>query len=225
MDENEKIENKKSDNNISVPKPLFALLIIALCAAVCYSAYNAGYMKGLAKVQSSQEVPAVAAPEQNVDPVPQPAPEGNNNPGFDAGNFFRGMTPFNPAGNEGNAGNEKPEAPKEEQNHTQGAFLDIVASTVSDEAKESYNLPSGVLIMKVSEGGAAENAGIKAHSVITAMEGQNISSMEELKGILADKHPGDTVSVTLYEPTEDHGYEQKTITVTLSDGEAVSKER
>lgn len=224
MDENE--IKKNDNNNISVPKPLFALLIIVLCAAVCYSAYNAGYMKGISKAQAFPGAPEAAVPEAKADPAPQPAPEGGSDGGMDYGDFFRDIMPFHqdgqgePGGGEGAKENEDA-GPKQ----AQGAFLDIVAGTVSDEAKESYNLPAGVLIMKVSKDGAAEKAGIKEHSVITECDGKTVAGMEDLKAILSNKAPGDVVEITLYEPTEEHGFEKKTINVTLSDGEAVSKER
>lgn len=223
MDEN---EIKKNDNNISIPKPLFALLIIVLCAAVCYSAYNAGYMKGISKAQAFPGAPEAAVPEAKADPAPQPAPEGGNDGGTDYGDFFRDMIPFHQDGQKEPGGTDGAKENKDaDPKQTQGAFLDVVAATVSDEAKESYNLPAGVLIMKVSKDGAAEKAGIKEHSVITACDGKTVTGMEDLKGILSNKAAGDTVEVTLYEPTEDHGFEKKTISVTLSNGEAVSKER
>ncbi len=257
---------KRNDNNISIPKPLFALLIVVLCGAVCYSAYNAGYMKGISKaeikpfppdnaVAAGQSVPAgnndagsFNGDQGNVPGNDQGNAPGNdqgiapgNDPGNDLGDFFRDMQPFNYGnngnntpgnghhdeegqhdGNQGNAANDNGSGNTDGQ--VQRAFLDIRGYTVTDEERSSYNIPAGVMIMKVSEGGAAEKAGIKEHSVITAVDGKTISSMEELKGIIADKNPGDTVMITLYEPSDYHGFEEKTISVTLSDGEAVSKD-
>lgn len=263
----------KNENNISVPKPLFALLIVVLCIAVCYSAYNAGYMKGMGTAPTGNAVaesaPPANAPEANAGTQTTPAdngpaqnapaerPDGNDfggngsrDPGYDLREFFRDMQPFD--GNKGDDRGENPDNggstddagnggnntdPGNGGNNTdagngsdaeavkQGAYLDIVGYTVTQEEKDSYNIPDGVLIMKVSEGGAAEKAGIVAHSVVTAVDGKNIATIEELKGTLKDKKPGDTVQITLYEPSENHGFVQKTVSVTLSDGEAVSKER
>ena len=223
MDENE--IRKEHDSNISVPKPLFALIILVLCGSLCYSAYNAGYMKGVEKAQGPHETVAPQAPESQGNAAPVNPFEGDKGSGSngDDWNIFRDNNPFAPK----DGGSEKaPEnsGPKENERTAQGAFLDIVAATVSDEAKESYNLPSGVIIMKVSKNGAAEKAGIRDHSVITAVDGKTVSTIEELKGMLSDKNPGDMVQITLYEPTENHGYAQKNISVTLSDGTAVSKD-
>ncbi len=223
MEENE--TKKERDGNISVPKPLFALLVLVLCGSLCYSAYNAGYMKGVEKNGIAREIPNAPAPEASNENPPANPFEGDKGSAQngDDWNIFRDNNPFIPREG-GNENAPKNDPPKEEENRTQGAFLDIVAATVSDEAKESYNLPSGVIISKVSKNGAAEKAGIKEHSVITAVDGKTVSTIEELKGILSEKYPNDVVQVTLYEPTENHGYEQKTISVTLSDGTAVSRD-
>ncbi len=210
-------ENRNDHNNISIPKPVFTILILALCGSVCYSTYNAGYMKGVEKSQTSGNVQeANPAPEAPKAPgAPETHSPQASEPGLPEEDIFLPGKGFK-------FNNEDAE---KNESSAQGAFLDIVAATVSDEEKESYNIPAGVLIIKVSKGGAAEKAGIKEHSVITALDGKTILTIDELKNTLGEKNPGDTVQISLYEPTENHGFEQKTLTVTLSDGEAVSKER
>jgi len=232
MEDNEKTEhNSAPNNNISVSKPVFALIIVVMIAAVCYASYCAGYMRGMEKAGNNGAVREIAAPKD----IPQEAPEdgpqagpdgGNGSADRDFGDIFRDMSPFNADDNSGPNGN-RPEGKSgdEGREQAQGAFLDIMGTTVTEEARDSYNLPAGVLVMKVSEDGAADKAGIKDHSVITAVDGVKVSAMEDLKGYLTGKNPGDRVSISLYEPTEDHRFEQRTVDVTLSDGEAVSKDR
>ncbi|MBQ9549703.1 MAG: PDZ domain-containing protein [Lachnospiraceae bacterium] len=237
--EDRKEETKqRNDGNISVPKPLFALLIAVLCGTMCYSAYSAGYLKGTEKGHPAPEIAGDAAenvpdsaPEKGDGAMAQGEAEGNEMfPGFDGREFFRNMTPFNGNTDEGQDAQGKPDGrqgsgdkpekePGKSEEKPQGAFLDIMVSTVSDEARESYNIPAGVLIMKANKDGAADRAGLKEHSVITEVDGRKVATVEELKSILADRNPGDTVAVTVYEPSENHGYEQKTIDVILSAGD------
>ena len=54
---------------------------------------------------------------------------------------------------------------------TKKASLGISGTGVSDEAAEAYGIPSGVFVSQVTEGGAAEQAGITANSIITAFDG------------------------------------------------------
>lgn len=59
----------------------------------------------------------------------------------------------------------------------------------------------GIYVAKVTEGSAAEEAGLKTGDVIVAVDGKNVSKMAELQEILAQKRPGDkkknTKTVTL----------------------------
>ena len=54
----------------------------------------------------------------------------------------------------------------------------------------------GIYVAKVTEGSAAEEAGLKTGDVIVAVDGKNVSKMAELQEILAQKRPGDKVSLT-----------------------------
>ena len=64
------------------------------------------------------------------------------------------------------------------------ASLGISGTGVSDEAAEAYGIPSGVFVSQVTEGGAAEQAGITANSIITAFDGKSVSDISELKSRL-----------------------------------------
>ena len=58
--------------------------------------------------------------------------------------------------------------------------LGITGMTVSDEASQYYGIPEGVLVSEVTEGGAAEDAGIKEKSIITEFDGKRVRSIDEL---------------------------------------------
>jgi len=63
-----------------------------------------------------------------------------------------------------------------------------------------YTAPvsSGALVCNVYPGTPAANSGLIAGDVITAVNGQTVSSESGLTNILAGDHPGNTVSVTYY---------------------------
>ena len=116
--EDRKEETKqRNDGNISVPKPLFALLIAVLCGTMCYSAYSAGYLKGTEKGHPAPEIAGDAAenvpdsaPEKGDGAMAQGEAEGNEMfPGFDGREFFRNMTPFNGNTDEGQDAQGKPD--------------------------------------------------------------------------------------------------------------------
>lgn len=93
--------------------------------------------------------------------------------------------------------------------------LGIVGVAVDSSATEIYSLPQGVYIREVVEGGAAEKSGLRATDVITAFDGQSISSMESLQEKLEYYSAGEKVEVTVMRNT-DGGYREMTVELTLS---------
>ena len=59
------------------------------------------------------------------------------------------------------------------------------------------NAPKSVVLMSVNEGGAAEKAGLKQYDFIYSVDGERVSSMLDLTGILDQHEAGDEVEVTV----------------------------
>lgn len=111
--------------------------------------------------------------------------------------------------------NETPREKIEDGNH---GVLGIVGSTVSAEANQIYGIPEGVFISEVTEGGAAEKAGIRSNMVLTYFEGKAISTIEKLIERLEYYAPGEEVEVVVAIQNGD-GYKEETITVVLGEPE------
>ncbi len=77
--------------------------------------------------------------------------------------------------------------------------LGFVGQTLDDEIRDQYGISasSGVLIVGVNRGSAAEQAGIQAGDVITSVNGESVKSEEDLQGIIADHKVGDILSFNL----------------------------
>ena len=75
--------------------------------------------------------------------------------------------------------------------------LGISGRTVSDEASQYYGIPEGVYVAEVTEGGAAEAAGIKEQNIITKFDGKTVTSIEDLVDMLEYYEPEEQVEVTL----------------------------
>ncbi len=101
------------------------------------------------------------------------------------------------------------------ENH---GVLGITVSTVSDEASEVYGIPEGVLVREVTEGGAADDAGIEAKTIITKFAGKTVTTKEQLVDFLSYYEPGEEVELTVEVP-DGNGYKEDTITVTLGKSE------
>lgn len=94
--------------------------------------------------------------------------------------------------------------------------LGIKGSSVSSEAVQMYGIPAGVFVKKVTEGGAADKAGLKENSVITEFNGKTVSSINQLIEYLSYYEPDEEVELTVQVP---HGtsYKEETVKVTLDE--------
>ncbi len=107
------------------------------------------------------------------------------------------------------------------------AYLGIGGTTVNAELGRVFRLPvdAGVLVEVVRDDTPAARAGLKAGStstvvagegytlggdLIVAVAGKRVASLEELRDVLADHKPGETVKLEIY-----RGHRQQTLDVTL----------
>lgn len=103
---------------------------------------------------------------------------------------------------------------REKVDEEKAGALGIRVTNVSEEARQIYNIPAGAYVYEVTEGGAAEDAGLKQGDVITRLDKTGISSMDELLTRMAYYEAGETVDVTIQRMGSE-GYEEKVISVTL----------
>lgn len=94
------------------------------------------------------------------------------------------------------------------------AFIGITGQGVTDEMSELYGIPKGIYLTEVQEDSPAEAAGLTKGVVITKFDGSSVSSMEELRGMLAYYAAGEEVPVTISSPSDGEYVEQK-LTLTL----------
>lgn len=99
-------------------------------------------------------------------------------------------------------------------NEESKGYLGITGIDVVAEYSEIYGMPQGVYVSSVTEGTGAAQAGLVKGDIITALNGEEIKSMEELKNELSYYAAGTTVELTIMQgsPT---GYQAKTVQVTL----------
>ena len=96
--------------------------------------------------------------------------------------------------------------------------LGITVQTVDSAVTEAYGVPEGVLVREVTEGGAADAAGIEARSIITKFAGKTVTTKEQLVDFLSYYEPGEDVELTVEVP-DGKEYKEETVTVTLGKSE------
>lgn len=103
---------------------------------------------------------------------------------------------------------------KEKVEESDSAFLGIAGVDVTQDVAGTYNMPTGVYVAQVTAGTAAEKAGIQKGDIITAFDGREVSSMEDLSTRMQYYKAGEEVEVTIMRASDGVYVEQK-LTVAL----------
>ena len=108
------------------------------------------------------------------------------------------------------------ETSRDKLDDSEHGVLGIKGSSVSSEAVQMYGIPAGVFVKQVTEGGAADKAGLKANSVITEFNGKTVSSINQLIEYLSYYEPDEEVELTVQ---VHHGtsYKEENVKVTLDE--------
>lgn len=93
------------------------------------------------------------------------------------------------------------------------AYLGIYAydKEVIPYLASSSNFSSGIYVVFIENSSPASNVGIQTGDIITSIDGNNISSMLELREYVYNKVPGDNISLEI-----SRGYITKTFNITLT---------
>ena len=78
----------------------------------------------------------------------------------------------------------------------------ITIGGIPDNASEHYNIPGGVYVSDVTRGSDAEAKGIQVGDIITAVNGQPVSSVDEVGAIKNQLNVGDSMTFTIWREGE-----------------------
>lgn len=93
--------------------------------------------------------------------------------------------------------------------------LGIQGVDVTSDSSEMYNMPMGVYVSEVVDGGGAQKAGLTKGCVITGINGTTVDSMTTLKEQLQYYKAGETVKITVAVPEKNGEYTKSDVEVTL----------
>lgn len=93
-------------------------------------------------------------------------------------------------------------------------YMGVKAADLTTEAIQMYNMPAGAFITEVTEGGAADNAGIKKGDIIVKLDGQKVSGKDDLVDKLQYYETGETIEVVISRANSGE-YKEQTVEVTL----------
>ncbi len=109
----------------------------------------------------------------------------------------------------------------EQVKEDEAGYLGIQGVTVDDTMVKEFDMPAGVYVYRIVEGGAASKTDLHEKDVITKFDGQRVMTMASLQDLLKYYKKGETVEMVV-ESLVDGEYVERTINITL--GEQVSAE-
>ncbi len=92
-------------------------------------------------------------------------------------------------------------------------YIGVSVTTVSSEMT-SYGLPAGALVKSVTEDSPAASCGLQENDIITSINGEDITSSNDLVSFIGDCEPGDTLTLSVYRQGEN---EQLTLKLTVGE--------
>ena len=96
----------------------------------------------------------------------------------------------------------------------QQGYLGIQGKDIDADTAEAYDMPQGIYVYKVLEGGAAAASDLQERDIIVKFDGQSIKTLEELQERLNYYPGGTTVDVTV-QRLEGSEYQEHTLSITL----------
>ena len=100
-----------------------------------------------------------------------------------------------------------------EKGYISKPYIGVGVANVSEESQR-FGLPKGAAITSVEEDSPAAKAGLQANDIITAVNGKEITTYQELSEIISASEVGDELELTVYRQNE-------TLTIKVTIGEKI----
>ena len=84
--------------------------------------------------------------------------------------------------------------------------LGITVGSIPSSARDKYEIPEGLYVTAVSEGSDAQEKGIKAGDIITAVNGTPVTTTEEISAIKDTLQVGDSMVLTVWRDGKTNDY-------------------
>lgn len=102
--------------------------------------------------------------------------------------------------------------------------IGISGATVTSDVSKAYNMPIGVYVSQILENGGAAGSDLREGDIITALNGQEITSMEDLQKQLAYYKAGTEVTLTVQRQDGNGSYAETSVKVTLGTRESIQSQ-
>jgi serine protease Do len=81
-------------------------------------------------------------------------------------------------------------------------YIGISGSNLTEKIAKRYNLPVGIYVEDIAQNSGAANSGLQKGDVITEIDGEPVTTMDELNAVKNIKNIGDTITLKIYRSGE-----------------------
>ena len=82
-------------------------------------------------------------------------------------------------------------------------YIGVTVSPISDETAGITGIKAGAVVLEVTEGGPADQAGIRVNDVIVKVDRTEIKDSNDLVQVISKSEPGDVMTFNIYRQGED----------------------
>lgn len=104
---------------------------------------------------------------------------------------------------------------REEVSEEEQGYIGIQGQNIDSQMAEMYDMPQGVYVFKIVDKAPAANSELKEKDVITKLDGQSVTGMDDLQSLLKQYKSGEKVKLTVYR-LNGESYEEHEIEVELA---------
>ncbi len=102
--------------------------------------------------------------------------------------------------------------------------LGIMIKEIDPATAMMIQVPAGLQITQINEDSAFTGTAAQVEDIITAINGETVTSLRDVSNLLTNYAPGDQVAVTLYRPGAQGEEAELTVTVTLLEDKGETQE-
>lgn len=87
--------------------------------------------------------------------------------------------------------------------------IGISGQEVTAATAQKYGVPRGIVVLSITKGGPCDIDGLEEGCIITALDGNPITSFADIYALLEQYEPGDKAQLSFYDPDADKEYEKE----------------
>ena len=111
---------------------------------------------------------------------------------------------------------------RKEVDAEKAGYLGIQGQNIDVQTAQMLDMPTGIFVYKIIEGGAASRTDLREKDIITKFDDQSVQTMASLQDMLKYYEAGETVNLTV-QSLEDGAYVERTVEITLGSRETLQE--